>query len=187
MDFSAIAPIKFEELSPMTGRIDEVFDLEEEISIQIPEKREPKICSDINHSVPQSQPLLVFDTESASQFFRFEDNDQTAIKIEEQGQVTGWTNATVMIKQKFLVSSTMSIKFKFSKHGAFGICSDKSAKGIPGYLDSKGWMWNRNGKEFYSSCKKYTKDIGIGDMGFGKEVEMTYDGKAKIIKISCEG
>ena len=62
---------------------------------------------------------------------------------------TGW--AAVRVRYKYSNANPISVKFKFSRAGCFGIGLTKYPKGLPGRDDCRGWMWSTSGQRFMHS------------------------------------
>jgi len=78
----------------------------------------------------------------------------------------------------------MMVKFIFTHQGAFGIVINNEVEGLPGYHDSKGWMWSTNGKKLFSNSGVENCNLREFPDMVGKEVLMTYNGKLKQLVIS---
>ena len=78
-----------------------------------------------------------------------------------------------------------TIKFKLFDESWFGICFSKQSKGLIGYHDNNGWLLDATGSRYTEDRNFRTFDTGLGRMGNGGVVEMTYDGTAKSLRISC--
>ena len=80
----------------------------------------------------------------------------------------------------------MSIKFKFSGQGYFGICRDRQAQGLPGLTDSNGWTWSTGGGAMFANGIRQSWKSGFGALNY-TIIEMEYYGRRKLLQIRSGG